>query len=154
VFAGPDGKVFFCALNYCGSWADSSLTACFLPHITKRIGNFKICVDKGFPSSGSAYNVLVGPFNDRTARRLHLRLRNYLLCVSNVYTSLCQASEWGMGGMQGTFHRCKKCLPSDSLNRRLVLESIVLVGLNQIKTVFDPEYERYVNVEGYGRISQ
>ena len=72
VFAyGPDGKVFFCALNYPGSWADRSLTAHFFPHITKRIGNFKICVDKGFPRSGSAYNVLVGPFNDRTGRRLH-----------------------------------------------------------------------------------
>ena len=34
---GPDGKVFFCALNYPGSWADSSLTARFLPHIKKRI---------------------------------------------------------------------------------------------------------------------
>ena len=43
-----------------------------------------------------------------------------------------------------------------------MLESIVLihnfhtelVGLNQIKTVFDPEYEPYVNLEGYDRISQ
>ena len=42
------------------------------------------------------------------------------------------------------------------------MESIVLihnvctelVGSNQIKTVFDPEYERYVNLEGYDRISQ
>ena len=24
---GPDGKVFFCALNYAGSWADGTLTA-------------------------------------------------------------------------------------------------------------------------------
>ena len=89
-------------------------------------------------------------------------MHNYLLHVSNVYTSLCQASEWGMRGMQGTFPRCKKRLPSDSLNRRLVLESIVLihnfrtelVGSNQIKTVFDPEYERYINLEGYDRIRQ
>jgi hypothetical protein len=29
----PDGKVFFCTLNYPGSWGDSSLTAGFLPHI-------------------------------------------------------------------------------------------------------------------------
>ena len=36
VFAyGPDGTVFFCALNYPGSWADSSLTAWFLPRIKK-----------------------------------------------------------------------------------------------------------------------
>ena len=67
-----------------------------------------------------------------------------------------------MHGMQGTFPHCKKCLPSDSLKRRLVLESIVLihnfctelVGSNQIKTVFDLEYECYINLEGYDRISQ
>ena len=36
VFAyGPDGKVFFCALNYPGSWADGTLTVHFLPHILK-----------------------------------------------------------------------------------------------------------------------
>ena len=29
-----------------------------------------------------------------------------------------------------------------------------LVGSNQIKTVFDPEYERYINLDGYNRISQ
>ena len=116
-------------------------------------------MDKGFPRSGSAYNILVRPFNDRTARRLHPHVRDYLLCVSNVYTSLRQASEWGMRRMHP---RCKKRLPSDSLKRRLVLESIVLiynfctelVGSNQIKTVFDPEYERYVNLEGYDKISQ
>jgi hypothetical protein len=48
VFAyGPDGKVFFCPLNYPGSWGDSSLTAQFLPHIKKKNGNFKICFQGG-----------------------------------------------------------------------------------------------------------
>ena len=28
------------------------------------------------------------------------------------------------------------------------------MGLNQIKTVFDPKYERYINIEGYDRISE
>jgi hypothetical protein len=67
-----------------------------------------------------------------------------------------------MRGMQGSFPRCKKRLPSDSRKRRIVLESIVLihnfrtelVGSNQIKTVFDPEYERVINLEGYDRISK
>jgi hypothetical protein len=43
----------------------------------------------------------------------------------------------------------------------LVIESIILihnfhadvVGFNQIATVFDLEYERMVNLEGYNRIS-
>jgi hypothetical protein len=113
VFAyGPDGKVFFCAINYPGSWADGSLTVRFLPHILKRIGTYKICVDQGFPRSGPAWNVLVGPINQRTARRLHPRMREYVLRVSNVHTSLRQASEWGIRGMQGSFPRCKKRLPT------------------------------------------
>ncbi len=29
-----------------------------------------------------------------------------------------------------------------------------IVGSNQIKTVFDPEYKWYINLEGYDRISQ
>ena len=44
----------------------------------------------------------------------------------------------------------------------LVLEAIVLihnyctenVGSIQIKTVFDPEYEHVINLEGYDRISK
>jgi hypothetical protein len=59
---GPDGKVFFCAINYPGSWADGSLTARFLHDIKKRIGEYKICVDQGFPQSGEAEGILVGPF--------------------------------------------------------------------------------------------
>ncbi len=26
---GPDGKVFFCAIDYPGSWSDGTLTTCF-----------------------------------------------------------------------------------------------------------------------------
>jgi hypothetical protein len=38
VFAyGPDGKVFFAAINFPGSWADGSLTARFLHPITKYV---------------------------------------------------------------------------------------------------------------------
>ena len=43
-----------------------------------------------------------------------------------------------------------------------MVESIILihnfrteiVGSNQIITVFDPEYEHYINLEGYDRIRQ
>jgi hypothetical protein len=50
VFAyGPDWKVFFAAINFPGSWADGSLTARFMHHMKSKIGNFKICIDQGFP---------------------------------------------------------------------------------------------------------
>ena len=163
VFAyGPDGKVFFAAVNFPGSWADGALTARFLHAIKKKIGEYKICVDQGFPRSGDAHGTLVGPINKRAARQLHRDVREYLLRISNVHTSLRQASEWGMRGLQGTFPRWKKRLPSDHFQRRLVIECIVLihnyrtelVGFNQINTVFDSEYVRVQNLEGYDRIAQ
>ncbi len=159
---GPDGKVFLAAINFPGSWADGSLCARFLDSIRRRIGHYKICVDQGFPRSGDAWNILVGPMNERSARRLHPTMREYMLRVSNVYVSLRQSSEWGMRALQASFPRFKKRLPSDAKQRRLVIQSIILthnfrtciVGRNQINTVFDPEYERYINLEGYDRIGQ
>jgi hypothetical protein len=70
-------------------------------------------------------------------------------------------SEWGMRGMQGTFPRCKKRLPGDEEMQHLVLEAIVLVhnfradyvGYSQIRTVFDAEYERVANLDGYDGIA-
>ena len=76
--------------------------------------------------------------------------------------SLRKSSEWEMCALQSAFPQCKKYFPSDFRQRRLVLESIILihnfrtdiVGCNQIKTVFDSEYKRYINLDGYDCISQ
>ena len=88
---------------------------------------------------------------------MHRDVRDYLLKISNIHTSLRQASEWGMRGLQGTFPHLKSRLTSDKNKRRLVLEAIVfihnlrtdIVGKNQIKTVFFPEYDRIHTLEGY-----
>ena len=159
---GPDGKVFLAAINFPGSWADGSLCARFLDSICRRIGHYKICVDQGFPRSGDAWNILIGPMNEWSARPLHPTICEYLLRLSNVHTSLQQSSKWGMRALQGSFLRCKKRLPSNDKQRRRVVQSIILthnykaeiVGCNQSKTVFDLEYERYINLEGYDRIGQ
>ncbi len=106
VFAyGPDGKVFFAAINFPGSWAHGALTARFLHALKKKIGDYKICIDQGFPRSGDAHGTLVGPVTKRVARRLHRDVQDYLLKISNAHTSLRQASEWGMRGLQGTIPR-------------------------------------------------
>ncbi len=65
---GPDGKVFLCAISFLGSWSDGTLTAPFFSHIKERIGDYKICVDQGFPWSGDAIGILVGPIPKRSAR--------------------------------------------------------------------------------------
>ncbi len=161
VFAfGPNGKVFFAAVNFPGSWADGSLTGWFFHQIKRRIGGFKICINQGFPRGGDASGMFVGPMSKRQARRPHRDVCNYLLRISNVHTLLRQASEWGMLGMQGTFPRCKKQLPGDDVMQRLVLDAIVLVhdfranyvGYSQIRTVLDPEYEHVAKLDGYDRI--
>ena len=62
----------------------------------------------------------------------------------------------------GNISKDQKKIPSDKLKRKRIIESIVLVqnyckhfvGLNQIKTGFDPEYERIMNITGYDRISR
>jgi hypothetical protein len=158
----PTGRCSLPQLIFPGSWADGSLTARFLYQIKRRIRGFKICVDQGFPRGGDATGMFVGPVTKRHARRLHRDVRNYLLRISNVHTSLRQASEWGMRGIQGTFPRCKKRLPGDDKMGHLVLDAIVLVhnfradyvGYSQTKSVFDPEYERVANLDGYDRIAQ
>jgi hypothetical protein len=37
---GPDGKVFFAAVSFPGSWADGSLSACFLHYVKRKIGAY------------------------------------------------------------------------------------------------------------------
>jgi hypothetical protein len=67
-----------------------------------------------------------------------------------------------MRGLQGAFPRFKKRLPGNPVKQKLLIQSIVLVqnfrteivGLNQIRTVFDPEYERCISLYGYDRIQR
>jgi hypothetical protein len=76
--------------------------------------------------------------------------------------SLRQSSEWGMRALQGTFVRMKSRLTSNKRKRRQILTVIILlhnfrtdvVGLNQIATVFNVEYESYLNIRNYDRIAQ
>jgi hypothetical protein len=77
--------------------------AAFLHQMKRRIGDYKICIDQGFPQSGDAYGTFVSPVMKRAAWRLLRDVRDYLLRISNVHTLLRQASKWGMHGLQGTF---------------------------------------------------
>ena len=93
---GPDGKIFFCAINFPGSWADGAVTRTFLPSIKRMIGSYKIVVDQGFPRSGDAYGVFVGPIKKKSVKKIHPSARRGVIQRSNTYVSLRQASEWGM----------------------------------------------------------
>jgi len=130
--------------------------------VLKKIGIYQICVDKGFPRSGELFDKFVGPLSNSTKRMLAPVNREALIARHDTYVSLRQASEWGMRALQGTFCRLKTRLPSDKATRRDLIYSIVLlhnfrtdqVGLNQIATIFNPEYEQCINLYGYDRIAR
>ncbi len=123
---GPDEKVLFKPLIIRGAgWMGPSLLI-LLTHKRKDRW-YKICVDQGFPQSGDATGILVGPISERSVHWLHSAVRDNLIPLSNVYTSSRQTSEWGMRGLQGTFPQYKKHLPSDNNKQWHVLECIILV---------------------------
>jgi hypothetical protein len=119
-------------------------------------------MDQGFPQAADATGILVRPILKRSACQLHRSVRDHLIRLSNVYTSLWQASEWEMCGLQGTFPCCKKRLPTDKDKRWMVLECIIfvhnfwteLVRLNQIAEVFNPKYKNVINIHGYDQIQR
>jgi len=52
----PTGKVIYAALNYPGSWHDSTVCAGLIDVVIETIGAFCMCVDQGFPRSGLLYD--------------------------------------------------------------------------------------------------
>jgi len=67
-----------------------------------------------------------------------------------------------MKELQATFPRSKRRLPSDKVMREMIIFSCVLLHnfraendeINEIRTVFDEEYERYISMENYDRIKR
>jgi hypothetical protein len=161
VFAfSPEGKIIFAAFNFPGSWHDAQVASELIKTAASKLDSFALCVDQGFPRSGKVKDKLVGPLSKKSRAKLHPAIKDFILNLHNIYTSLRQAAEWGMRALQGTFARLKARLTENCEKRYLILACIILlhnyrtelVGLNQIKTVFHPEYEQYVNVNGYDRI--
>jgi hypothetical protein len=158
----PTGKIIFACVNFPGSWHDAQVSASLITKVVANIGDFKICVDQGFPRSGDLLNKFVGPISRRARLNLPVETRRSVLRRHNTYVSLRQSSEWGMRALQGTFVRMKSRLTSNKRKRKLILSVIILlhnfrthvVGLNQIATVFNEEYDSYVNIRNYDRIAQ
>ena len=156
----PTGKVIYAALNYPGSWHDSTVSQDLIELVIATICSYCLCVDQRFPRSGLLYDKFVGPISKKAKRKLEPMLRDLIMRKSGIFTSLRQAADWGMRALQGSFSRLKARLGSNKVKRSILILSIVLlnnfrthfVGLNQITTVFNAEYEQYVNLENYERI--
>ena len=117
------------------------------------IGDYKIRVDQGFPRS-NLLNKFVGPISSRSRLNLPVESRRDVLRQHKLYVSLGQSSKWGMRSLQGTFTRMKSRLTSNKRKRKLILTVIILlhnfrtdvVGLNQIATVFNKEYDAFIHI--------
>lgn len=157
----PFGKCFYALINYPGSWHDSSVAQPLADKAIRDLGIYQLCVDQGFGRSGELFDKFVGPLSKKAKRSLSPIVRDLIIRRHEVYVSLRQAAEWGMRALQGTFCRLKSRLMSDvDVRHDTILSCILLhnfrtheVGLNQIATVFNPEYEQFINIEGYDRIS-
>jgi hypothetical protein len=163
VFAfAPTGKIIFASINNPGSWHDAQVAYKLIQTVIERCHMYAFCVDQGFPRSGPLHDKFIGPISAKTRRKLAPNLVNLLLEKHNRAISLRQASEWGMRALQGSFSRLKSRLTSSKTKRQEILHAIVLlhnfrteyVGLNQITTVFNPQYEQYVALDGYDRIAR
>ncbi len=49
------------------SYHSDTIMTNILPYIRNNIGNYKMCVDQGFPRTGDASQILVGPISKRQA---------------------------------------------------------------------------------------
>ena len=85
---GPDGKVFQCGLNFPGSWHDANICSHFFSYIKRKIGDYRICVDQGFPRSGIAYDLFVGPMKKKKIEKLSPILKDTMLELT--MCCLCQ----------------------------------------------------------------
>jgi hypothetical protein len=92
----PTGKIIYGCINFPGSWHDSQVCQHLIARVVHRLGNFKICVDQGFPRSGDLLNKFVGPLSVRQRRALPVERRAEVLRRHNTCVSLRQSSEWGM----------------------------------------------------------
>jgi hypothetical protein len=157
---GPDGKVKFACINFPGSMHDSAVSMELIAYLIGKIGIYKVCVDQGFPRGGDLFDIFVGPISKRVMRQVAPNLKALLKERSHKYTSLRQSGEWGMRALQGSFARLKTRLTSNKRKRLDIVHGIILlhnfrtthIGLNQIATVFNPQYEQYINIAGYDRI--
>ena len=63
----PTGKIMCTCINFPGSWHDSQVSLFLISKVVENIGDFKFCVNQGFPRSGDPLNKFVGPIL-RTSR--------------------------------------------------------------------------------------
>jgi hypothetical protein len=146
IFA-PDGLIIFCVINAPGSIHDSTLAEwgdfyTIINSINDECGG-KCCMDSAF--AGSKNDAIIRSSEDVYGK-------NALeILINREATALRQAAEWGMRAIQSAFPRLLDDIKyEENGSRKLILSVMVMlynfrcdrVGLNQIRTVYVPEWNK------------
>ena len=163
VFAfAPTGKIIYASYNHPGCLHDATCAIGLKSKGVETLGSYALCVDQAFSRTGECFEKFVGPISIDARRKIAPVLRNNIKKKISKYISLRQAAEWGMKALQGTFTRIKARLPSDGQIRKRIIGCVIflhnfrteLMGINQITTVFNKEYQQLIQVGKYDRISR
>jgi DDE superfamily endonuclease len=154
-FFGPDGMIIGSVLNAPGTFHDSILCTMggfydLLFETYERTGG-RCVMDSAFASKDNPSIII-------SAKSISSAEGAEEILVSEQATSLRQAAEWGMNAIQSAFPRIKCRFRYEESGRRLLILLCVQslynyrcyhVGLNQIKTVYYPEWNRNYDGNNY-----
>ena len=163
---GPDGTVIWARVNMPGSWHDSQCARTLVEAIVETPNfiheGFCIVGDTAFPRNAETQGRIVTPKKQDEMDCLYRARapREEMVAMKILHrhaTTVRQAAEWGMRQIQSGFARLRVPLPLDKDERRLLLDTCVLlhnfrmrtVGLSQIRTVYSPIWQQceYVRLE-------
>ncbi len=152
---GPDGCVLWCTLNWPGSWSDAALARQLYDILLQLPEGFCIAADSAFTRADMASRIIRPLKSDELARYANsVSVKQFVAAVKRhrLALSIRQSAEWGMGALQQVCGRLQHRLSAQSSVRRQLLELCVhyynfrtrTVGLNQIRTVYDPDHTSLV----------
>ncbi|CAD6897921.1 unnamed protein product [Tilletia controversa] len=149
----PNGEIAWTSFNCPGSWHDSKIAAGLyklLTNPTRTPGSFAVLADSAFPYTAEiAGRILSRPKDKIVGKETDVsKLRLW-----EAVTRQRQSAEWGMRALQGAFGRLDLRLPVHKTKRALLLYVVFrlhnfrtrIVGLNQIKEVYFPEWQARPN---------
>ena len=143
------GEIIACRLNAPGSWHDSRLAQTIYEKLrTQTPDGYYLVTDTAFPRGTHQIKGRIrAPMKSGTRLPADPKQCDQILAFDRQLLQFCQAAEWGMRTMQGSFGRL--CVPlqinyhdlrGDLLETctRLFNLRARKVGLNQIRTVYMP----------------
>jgi len=162
----PDGCIMFASYNNPGCWHDAACSEVLFRVLHEKTPRgYSIVADSAFPSSKLMATRILTPLKASSRLPDDADARRDAIARHNVVTSLRQAAEWGMRSVQASFPRIKlpDGLPADKHKRARILFIIFrlfnfrvrVVGVNQIRTVFHPQWHVPASCEpNYDRIAK